>query len=66
MPLSQDYANIAPQITDLNVTYNVGERAPQFGRNQIKDRGDRRWETAHDELAVEQNRGDLGAFKQIA
>jgi hypothetical protein len=29
LPLSQDYANIAPQITDLNVTYNVSERAPR-------------------------------------
>ena len=58
--------DITPEITGLDVTYDIRERPSPVGRDQIEDRGNRRGETANDELAVEQNRGDLGALEQVA
>jgi len=64
LPAFQDRANITPQVAGLEMTYDVGERPAPVGRDQIEDCGDRRGETADDQVAVEQNRSDLSALEQ--
>jgi hypothetical protein len=65
LPAFQHYADIRLEITGLDATYDIRERPSPVGRDQIEDRGNRGGETANDELAVEQNRGDLGALERL-
>src|SRR5712675_617092 len=62
----QHPANVALQVDVVDTARNIGQRSAAITRDEVEDVGThRRGEAADDELAIEEDGGDLCALEEI-
>src|SRR5580704_538925 len=61
----QHPANVMSQVDVVDIARDIGQRSAAIARDEIKDGAHRRGEAADDEVAIEEDRGDLRALEDI-